>query len=52
VALGVPFFWLAHFFEGAFAGAMCAPCSAVVAALSLVSSVFMVNHPFLRGLRA
>src|SRR5689334_14649520 len=26
--LGAPFFWLAPFFEGAFSGATCAPCSA------------------------
>src|SRR5580704_9974301 len=52
LALGAPFFRLAPFFEGAFAGATCAPCSATMAALSLVSSVFMVNRPFLRGLRA
>ena len=31
--LGAPFFWLAPFFEGAFSGATCAPCSATVAAV-------------------
>src|SRR5260370_22599562 len=29
--LGAPFFWLASFFEGAFSGATCAPCSATAA---------------------
>src|SRR6202795_1425340 len=30
--LGAPFFWLAPFFEEAFSGATCAPCSATTAA--------------------
>src|SRR5450759_2657715 len=29
--LVAPFFWLAPFFEGAFSGATCAPCSATAA---------------------
>jgi hypothetical protein len=39
--LGAPFFWLAPFFEAALAGAVFAPCSATVAALSLVSVFVM-----------
>src|SRR5689334_4935516 len=31
LALGAPFFRLAPFFEGAFSGAVCAPCSATTA---------------------
>src|ERR1019366_6913451 len=38
--LGVPFFWLAAFFEGAFSGATGAPCSATAAvSVGLVGSV-------------
>jgi hypothetical protein len=37
-AFGAPFFCLALFFERAFSGATAAPCSATVAALSLVST--------------
>jgi len=33
--LGAPFFWVAPFFEGAFSGATCAPCSATAAVLWL-----------------
>src|SRR5450631_716277 len=46
--LGAPFFWLAPFFEEAFFGATCAPCSATVAAFSVtVASAFvMVVNPF------
>ncbi len=37
-----PFFWLAPFFEEVFSGATCPPCSATVAALSLiVASTFV-----------
>src|SRR5437879_2147125 len=38
LALGATFFWLPPFFEGAFPGATCAPCSAPAAVLSLVSA--------------
>src|SRR5579863_2059468 len=34
--LGAPFFWVAPFFEGAFSGATCAPCSATAAVLVVV----------------
>src|SRR6266849_11010445 len=46
--LGAPFFWLAPFFEGAFSGATCAPCSATVAAFSVIvaSAFVMVVNPF------
>src|ERR1700689_3893965 len=46
--LGAPFFWVAPFFEGAFSGATCAPCSATAAALvvSVGSWFFMVVFPF------
>src|SRR5271169_1270408 len=42
--LGAPFFWLAPFFEGAFSGATCAPCSATAAAwvVSVAWLFFMV----------
>ena len=52
LALGAPFFWVARFFEEAFAGATCAPCSATVAALSLIPALVMWVILFLRGLRA
>ena len=41
--LGAPFFWLAPFFEGAFSGATCAPCSATAAAW-VVSVASLVLH--------
>ena len=41
--LGAPFFWLAPFFEGAFSGATCAPCSAT-AAVWVVSVASLVLH--------
>ena len=46
--LGAPFFWLAPFFEEAFSGATCAPCSATVAAFSVIvaSAFVMVVNPF------
>src|SRR6266852_4099342 len=44
--LGAPFFWLACFFEEAFSGATCAPCSATVAAV-LVSALVMLISSFL-----
>jgi hypothetical protein len=48
LALGAPFFWLAPFFEEAFSGATCAPCSATVAAFSvIVASAFVIMvNPF------
>ena len=42
LALGAPFVLVASLFEGAFSGATCAPCSATVAALSLVSAFVML----------
>src|ERR1700720_4322669 len=46
--LGAPFFWVAPFFEEAFCGATCAPCSATVAAFSVIvtSAFVMVVNPF------
>src|SRR5271154_1213947 len=46
--LGAPFFWVAAFFEAAFAGATGAPCSATAAAwvVSVASWFFMVVIPF------
>jgi hypothetical protein len=46
--LGAPFFWVAPFFEEAFSGATCAPCSATAAAFSLIvaSTFVMVVNPF------
>jgi len=41
LALGERFFLLAPFFEGALAGAACAPCSATVVSLSLVPAFVM-----------
>jgi hypothetical protein len=41
--LGAPFFWLAAFFEAAFSGATCAPCSATAAvSVVLVASAFFM----------
>src|SRR5258708_3612479 len=41
--LGAPFFWVALFFEEAFSGATCAPCSATVAAFSVIlASAFVM----------
>src|SRR5229473_2786965 len=40
--LGVPFFWLAAFFEAAFSGAPGAPCSATAAALSVASALVIL----------
>src|ERR1039457_2161794 len=43
LALGAPFFWLAAFFEVAFSGAPCAPCSATAAvSVVLVASAFFM----------
>jgi hypothetical protein len=43
LALGAPFFWLAAFFEAAFSGATCAPCSATAAvSVVLVASAFFM----------
>ena len=46
-ASGAPFFRVAAFFEGAFSGATCALCAAVVAAFSVVaaSTFFMGSNP-------
>src|SRR5271167_3940461 len=43
--LSAPFFWVAAFFEAAFAGATGAPCPAT-AAVSVASWFFMVFNPF------
>jgi hypothetical protein len=40
--LGAPFFALAAFFEEAFSGATVAPCSATVAAASVVAAFSVV----------
>ena len=42
--LGAPFFWLAAFFEEAFSGATCAPCSAT-AAVSVVVVLALGVYP-------
>src|ERR1019366_6453022 len=53
LTLGVPFFWLAPFFEEVFSGAPCAPCAATVAAVSLVFAFVMVVWlPFLAPFRS
>src|ERR1039458_8711734 len=53
LTLGVPFFWLAPFFEEVFSGAPCAPCAATVAAVSLVFAFVMVVWlPFLVPFRS
>src|SRR5579871_169743 len=52
LALGASFFWLAPFFEEAFSGATWAPCSATVAAFSLVSALDMVVLGILSALLA
>src|SRR5713226_6083650 len=46
--LGAPFFWLAPFFDGAFSGATCAPCSATAAAwvVSVAWLFFIGLNPF------
>jgi hypothetical protein len=45
--LGAPFFWVAPFFEEAFSGATCAPCSATVAAFSVIlASAFVMGVAF------
>src|SRR5215471_121726 len=45
--LGAPFFWLVPFFDDVVSGATGAPCSATVAAVSVVvAAVFMVVNPF------
>src|SRR5262245_34448071 len=46
--LGASFFWLAPFFELVVSGATGAPCSATVAAFSVVlaTAVFIVVNPF------
>ena len=46
--LGAPFFWVAPFFEEVFSGATCAPCSATVAAFSVIvaSAFVIVVNPF------
>src|SRR5271165_7669880 len=49
LALGAPFFWLAAFFEAAFSGATCAPCSATAAdsVVVVVASVSVMDpNPF------
>ena len=44
--LGAPFFWVVPFFGEAFSGATCAPCSATLAAFSvLVASAFVMVVP-------
>ena len=48
LALGALFFWLAAFFEVAFSGATCAPCSATAAvSVGLVASAFVIGVLFL-----
>src|SRR5580704_2196307 len=49
--LGAPFFWVAAFFEAAFAGATGAPCSATAAGwvVSVASWFFMIFSPFRSG---
>jgi len=46
--LGAPFFRVAPFFEEAFSGATCAPCSATPTAFSVIvaSAFVMVMNPF------
>jgi hypothetical protein len=46
--LGAPFFWVVPLFEEAFSGATCAPCSATVAAFSVIvaSAFVIVVNPF------
>src|SRR5688572_7546621 len=44
--LGAPFFWVAPFFEGAFSGAPCEPCSATLAAVFVSALVILVRILF------
>src|SRR5271166_2089171 len=46
--LGGAFFWLARFFEEAFSGAPCAPCSATVAGVLVCSLVILISNSLLR----
>src|ERR1039458_1361974 len=49
LTLGVPFFWLAPFFEEVFSGAPCAPCAATVAlACAGLAAFLLALASFLR----
>jgi hypothetical protein len=52
LVLGLPFFWLAPFFKGAFSDAPCAPCAATVAAMSWVYAFVMVVYLLLAPFRS